>query len=140
MFVHDCMTSRPVTIRSDETLATAHAIMESGRFRRLPVVDDDILVGILSEYDLRDSVDRLDRVAVRAAMTREPFTVAPLDTLEHAVTIIRERQIGALPVVEYGHLVGIITAKDLWIAEPRALPEWDRSLLTVLPLLPPWKK
>ena len=126
MFVRDCMTSRPVTIRSDETLATALAIMKTGRFRRLPVVDDDVLVGILSEYDLRDSLDRLDSVAVRAAMTREPFTVAPLDTLEHAVTITRERQIGALPVVTHGHLVGIITAQDLWIAEPRPLPQWDR--------------
>jgi len=52
--------------------------------------------------------------------------VSPNDTLEHAVSITRQRRIGALPVVDHGHLVGIITAKDLWIAEPRPLPEWDQ--------------
>jgi len=125
MLVRDSMIANPVTISSGDTLATAQALMKAGGFRRLPVVDDDVLVGMLSEYDLRDQLDRLERVAVRAAMTPEPVTVCLADTLEHAVTITRERQIGALPVVEHGHLVGIITAHDLWIAEPRQLPEWD---------------
>jgi CBS domain-containing protein len=92
----------------------------------LPVVDDDALVGILSEYDLRDRLDCLECVPVSAAMTHEVVTVAPVDTLEHAVNVTRKRKIGALPVVDHGHLVGIITVKDLWIAEPRPLPEWDR--------------
>jgi len=125
MFVRDHMTPNPVTVSSSDTLETAQACMKAGGFRRLPVVDDSVLVGILSEYDLRDRQDCLDRVAVRVAMTPEPVTVSPLDTMEHAVTIARERQIGALPVVEHGHLVGIITARDLWIAEPCPLPEWE---------------
>jgi acetoin utilization protein AcuB len=126
MFVRDCMTSRPVTITSDETLATAAAVMRAGNFRRLPVIDDGVMLGILSEYDLRNRQDCLDRTTVAAAMTRAPVTVASSDSLEHAVTLAKLHQIGALPVVDHGRLVGIITAKDLWIAEPRPLPEWDR--------------
>ena len=121
------MSAHPVSITSSETLATAAALMRSGHFRRLPVVDDDVLVGIVSEYDLRDWKDCIERTAVAEAMTREVVTVAASDSLEHAVTLTRIHQIGALPVVDHGHLVGIITAKDLWIAEPRPLPEWDRS-------------
>jgi len=101
--------------------------MRSGHFRRLPVVDDDVLVGIVSGYDFRDWKDCLERTAVADAMTREVVTVAASDSLEHAVTLTLQHQIGALPVCDHGRLVGIITAKDLWIAEPRPLPEWDRS-------------
>ena len=126
MYVREYMMQNPVTITSRDTLAAAHALMKAGNFRRLPVVDDNVLVGILSEYDLRDRLDRLERVSVGAAMTREPITVAPADTLEHAVSLTRALQIGALPVVDHGHLIGIITAKDLWIVEPKPLPEWDR--------------
>ena len=125
MFVRDCMTARPVTINSGETLATAAAVMRAGNFRRLPVVDDDVLVGIISEYDFCKWEDSLDRTAVAVAMTREVIVVAASDSLEHAVTLAKLHQIGALPVVDHGRLVGIITAKDLWIAEPRPLPQWD---------------
>jgi CBS domain-containing protein len=126
MYVREYMMPKPVTITSRETLAAAYSLMKAGHFRRLPVVDDGVLVGILSEYDLRDRLDCLDRVSVSAAMTREPITVSPVDTLEHAVSLTRKRQIGALPVLDHGRLVGIITVKDLWVAEPKPLPEWDR--------------
>jgi acetoin utilization protein AcuB len=128
MYIREYMTPVPVTISSASTLADAWALMQSRKLRRLPVVDDDILVGILSEYDLRGAkTQHLDRVTVRTAMTSQPVTVSPNDTMEHAVSITQRRRIGALPVVDHGRLVGIITAKDLWIAEPRPLPEWDRT-------------
>src|ERR1700683_3034750 len=120
MYIREYMTPHPVTISSADTLAEAWALMQSRKLRRLPVVDNDVLVGILSEYDLRGAkTQHLDRVAVRTAMTPQPFTVSPNDTMEHAVSITRQRRIGALPVVDHGRLVGIITAKDLWIPEPR---------------------
>jgi acetoin utilization protein AcuB len=127
MYIREYMTPHPVMISSADTLGEAWALMQSRKLRRLPVVDDDVLVGIIGEYDLRGAkTQHLDRVAVRTAMTPQPFTVSPNDTMEHAVSITRQRRIGALPVVDHGRLVGIITAKDLWIAEPRPLPEWDR--------------
>jgi len=132
MLIRDCMSSRPISITPDETLATAQAVMRAAKIRRLPVVDGDALIGILSEYDLRDWMDSLNRTTVGTAMTRDPVAVSPLDSLEHAVTLTREREIGALAVVEHGRLVGIITAKDLWIAEPRPLPQWDHPYTTGL--------
>jgi hypothetical protein len=53
MQITNAMTPSPVTIRSDEALAKAKALMEAGGFRRLPVVEDGHLVGILTERDLR---------------------------------------------------------------------------------------
>ena len=53
MFIRECMTKNPVTIEPGDTLARADAKMKTGGFRRLPVVQNGELIGILSEYDLR---------------------------------------------------------------------------------------
>jgi acetoin utilization protein AcuB len=125
MLVHDRMTTNVVTVNSYDTLATAASRMEAAGVRRLPVVDASEMVGIISAYDLRNWPDGLTLIVVRAAMTRNPVTVSSTDSLEHAVSVARKRQVGGLPVVDHGRLVGIITARDLCIAEPRPLPEWD---------------
>jgi len=130
MLVRDCMSANPATVKSTDSLATAKTRMKAGGFRRLPVVDQGKLVGIVGAYDLRKLLDRLDGISlhdipVSAAMTPDPVTVSSMDTLEHAVTVALDRQVGGLPVVDNGRLVGIITARDLWIAEPRPLREWE---------------
>lgn len=101
--------------------------MKTGGFRRLPVVQNGELIGILSKYDLRDDPDSSYSTLVVAAMTPDPVTVSPSATLEHAVALLKAKEIGALPVVERGKLVGIVTASNLWFPEPRPLPEWQRS-------------
>lgn len=126
MFVRECMTKNPVTIEPGDTLARADAKMKAGGFRRLPVVHDGELIGILSEYDLRRYFESLYSTLVVAAMTPRPVTVSPWATLEHAVAVLRAEEIGALPVVEHGRLIGIVTASNLWIPEPRPLPEWEK--------------
>jgi acetoin utilization protein AcuB len=126
MFIRECMTKNPVTIEPSDTLARADAKMKAGGFRRLPVVQDGELIGILSEYDLRDNFDSFYSTLVVAAMTPNPVTVSPSATLEHAVALLKANEIGALPVVEHGNLIGIVTASDLWLPEPRPLPEWER--------------
>src|SRR5271167_4658552 len=102
MFIRECMTKNPVTIRLGDTLAGADAKMKAGGFRRLPVVQDGELIGILSEYDLRDFLDAFYSTLVVAAMTPIPVTVSPSATLEHAVALLKAKEIGALPVVEHG--------------------------------------
>lgn len=92
----------------------------------MPVVQGGELIGILSEYDLRRYLESLYSTLVVAAMTPNPFTVSPWATLEHAVAVLRAEEIGALPVVEHGNLIGIVTASDLWLPEPRPLPEWEQ--------------
>jgi len=53
MFVRFCMTLHLVTVTPQDTLATAQRKMMAGRFRRLPVVQDDTLVGVLTDRDIR---------------------------------------------------------------------------------------
>ena len=119
------MTRNVVTVRPAETLAAAASKMQAGPFRRLPVVDADQLVGIVSEFDLRRYVDSLDSTLVKTAMTRHPITVMPSETLDHAATLMRQHKVGALPVMHLGKLVGIVAARDLMMPEPQPLPEWD---------------
>jgi acetoin utilization protein AcuB len=119
------MARNVVTVRPDDTLAAATAKMKAGGFRRLPVVVADRLIGIVSEFDLRRYPDALDSTLVRTAMTRNPITVMPSDTLEHAATLMRKYKVGALPVMHLGKLVGIVAARDVMMPEPRPLPDWD---------------
>jgi CBS domain-containing protein len=126
MLVRECMTKKPVTVEPGDTLVCADTRMNAGGFRRVPVVHEGELIGILSEYDLRYYLDSFDSFLVVAAMTPNPVTVSPSATLEHAVALLKKHEIGALPVVEHGSLIGIVTASNLWIPEPRPLPEWVR--------------
>lgn len=123
MLVRECMTKEPVTVEPSDTLAHAHTRLKEGGFRRVPVVREGELIGILSEYDLRWYFDSRDSILVGAAMTPNPVTISPSATLEHAVTLLEKNKIGALPVIDHGSLIGIITASDMWVSEPRPLPE-----------------
>jgi acetoin utilization protein AcuB len=119
------VTKNPITVHSGDTLALADAAMRGGDFRRVPVVDAGRLVGILSEFDLEEYRERLSSVLVERAMTVRVVTVSSSATLEHAIDLLRRHNIGALPVVDHGRLVCIVTATDLGLTEPQPLPEWD---------------
>jgi len=113
MIVADLMTSRPLTVRPTDTLQVAQGIMEVGRFRQLPVVDDGKLVGIITDRDLRQHVGQLNHTRVNAVMSTHPFSVHPSTQVEHAVHMLIANRVGSLPVVDNGDLVGIITATDM---------------------------
>ncbi len=119
------MTRDVVTVGPADTLAAAASKMKAGPFRRLPVVEADQLVGIVSEFDLGRYADALDSTLVKTAMTRHPITVLASDTLEHAAALMRRHKVGALPVMHGTKLVGIVAARDLMMPEPQPLPEWD---------------
>jgi acetoin utilization protein AcuB len=107
------MTQDPVTVSPQDTLATAQEKMITGHFRRLPIVHDGTLVGILTDRDVRRHVGVEERTRVAAAMIETPLTVSPLTTVEEAVQLMLKHQIGGLPVVENGKVVGIITTSDI---------------------------
>lgn len=113
MIVARWMTKNPITVKSDEMLAAARRKMEAGEFRRLPVVDRGKLVGIISDRDLRQHVGALAHVKVDAVMSKALVSVTPATMLEQAANLLVKHKIGAVPVVEDGKLVGIITATDL---------------------------
>jgi len=113
MLVRQHMTPNPVIIGPQAMLATAQEYMTVGHFRRLPVVHEGTLVGILTDRDVRRHSGAEDRTKVQAAMTETPLTVPPDMAVEEATQLMLRDQISGLPVVENGKLIGIVTASDI---------------------------
>ena len=125
--VRDVMTPEVTTLKRNDKLTLADDIMHLGRIRHLPVLDDDgqQLVGIVSQRDLfrgalatalgyGQSAQRklLDTLLVKEVMSTDVITTGPSTPLVEAARVLVERKIGCLPVVEGGHLVGILTEGD----------------------------
>ena len=113
MLVSNRMTKDPVTVTADDLLIQGRLKMQKGGFRRLPVVTNGQLVGIITDRDMREHAGYLDRTEVKAAMSTKPLSVTPATTLEAAAQLLLKQKIGGLPVVESGRLVGIITTSDV---------------------------
>ncbi len=113
MRVADRMTKNPVTVTPDASLAKAKTLMEAGGFRRLPVVEKDKLVGIITDRDIRQHLGYLDATRVNGAMTAGPMTVPSHSSVQDAARLMLEHKVGGLPVVDDGRLVGIVTTSDL---------------------------
>lgn len=125
--VRDHMARGPVTIRSDALVRGAIGMMSTRKIRHLPVVDGDgQLVGIVTDRDLRqvlfspalrarlgDVDGAFNTTRVRDVMTWAVVTARPEMDLREAARLMHERKIGALPVVDRGRLVGIITESDI---------------------------
>ncbi len=134
--VSEVMTKDVVSVSEDQTLANLLENMRSMHFRHTPVTDDGRLVGLLTERDLlrmstssllphRESDDFLkQRFHVRDVMTKSVATVSPSTTLKRAGTLMLEKRIGCLPVVdEKNVLVGVITTTDLLRVAISLLPD-----------------
>jgi acetoin utilization protein AcuB len=110
------MTPSPVTIGRDQTLTTAHEMMQKHRIRHLPVLDGGALVGILTDRDLRlvESVAGTDpkRTLVEDAMTPEPYIVSADTPLRDVAAQMVEHKYGCAVVMERGHVAGIFTTID----------------------------
>jgi acetoin utilization protein AcuB len=114
MLVKYRMTKAPVTVGPDEWLSDAAHKMQAGGFRRLPVVRDGKLLGILTDRDARQHRGHLEHIRVGEAMSESPLIlVTPEMTLEEAAAIMLEQQIGGAPVIDRDLLVGIITTSDV---------------------------
>jgi acetoin utilization protein AcuB len=113
MLIRRWMTRNPAIISPIETLVEARQKMDKGNFRRLPVVEDGRLVGIITDRNLRKHVGQLEHTRVDAVMARSVITVAPDMLLDQAANLLVKHKVGGFPVVDGGKLVGIITAIDL---------------------------
>ncbi len=124
--VEQVMTKSPATVSSSDSIRVALDRMRERSCRRLPVVDSGVLVGIVSDRDLRRATNSpyvmrerwyddfmLDHIPVRACMTPNPVKVSPRTPIAEAARLMLDRKIGGLPVVDEGHLVGIVTETDL---------------------------
>lgn len=125
--VLEWMNPRPITISPKTTLTEAHRLMTECHIRRLPVVEDNKLVGIVTSGDLREAAPSvttslsmlelnvlLDKVTVDRIMKRDVITVAPKSRIREAARIMLFKKISGLPVMDGGKLVGIITESDIF--------------------------
>jgi len=106
------MTRNPVIATPDEMLSSIRDKLIRGPFQCIPIIRGGLLIGIVSEQDIHTHAGYLDCTEAYKAM-REPLTVHPSTTLREAARLLRERQLGTLPVVEEGKLAGVITTDDL---------------------------
>jgi IMP dehydrogenase len=108
------MIVEPVTLRPEDSVAEALALMERYRISGVPITDDSgVLVGILTNRDLRFELNVAQPVS--ALMTSQNLVTAPVGTtLEEANQILHRHKIEKLPVVDAdGRLKGLITVKDI---------------------------
>lgn len=122
--VRDLMTEEVVTVPPRTSLASVQELMLERNFRHVPVVDDDLLVGLISQRDLAAFLGRASRsdlteqqlklsdVPASRAMTTGIETIEPEENLRTAAEILLENKYGCLPVVEGARLVGILTEAD----------------------------
>ncbi|MFO7814243.1 MAG: HutP family protein [Halanaerobiales bacterium] len=112
MLIKDIMTKNPITIEVDSTVMEAERILSLNKIGRLIVVEDDDIVGVLTDGDLmnNDNInDNIDKY-----MSEEIITIKELDTVQKAAKILSNNQIGGMPVLNKDdELVGIVTADDI---------------------------
>ncbi len=112
MLVKDKMTPRPIVVSPDMPVSEALKIMRDGRFRRLPVVQAEKLVGIVTDRELREAIP--SDHTVENVMHKQPLTIREDELLETAALMMRNNKVGALPVMQDKALVGIVTESDIF--------------------------
>jgi len=126
--VSQIMSERVVTALPRTTLFEAERTMVMQGFRRLPVIADGKVVGIITAMDIvrffgsgkvfkylqsKTIMQILNTPAVEIA-TKEVFTIASNVDVGQASKMMREKNIGAMPVVEKGRIVGMVTERDFF--------------------------
>lgn len=127
--VRDVMTSQVITLRPEDTLQRVKQLLEENQVNHLPVLEGRKVRGIISRSDylsllhgftIFDTPESRQynrqthgSLLVKEVMTKDVITVRPDDTVRRAAEIIAGHPFHALPVVDDGELVGIITTLDL---------------------------
>lgn len=139
--VSQVMTPRPLTISPSANLAEAATTMQTGRVKRLPVIHQNQLVGILTDGEVCRALPaihegltpwefavRAGSTQVRQAMRFPVLTVEEQSSLKTAIEMMVERRIGGVPVVnEDGLLSGMLTLTDVLKAAAQDAPlTWGR--------------
>jgi acetoin utilization protein AcuB len=136
VLVKDWMSSAVRVVHPDTSVAEAYNIMMQLGIRRLPVVEGERLIGIVTLGDLREarpspatslSIYELNyllaKLTVGQVMTHNPYTVRSETPIEQAARIMLDHKIGGLPVVDDESLpIGIITESDIF---RMLIDQWD---------------
>ncbi|MEE0776672.1 MAG: CBS domain-containing protein [Bacillota bacterium] len=129
MYVKSRMTANPITVSSETSVADAYELLLKHKVRRLPVVDNGKLVGIVTDKELQQLTPSkattlsiyeinylLAKTKVKEAMTTGVYTTTPNALLEEAAVMMRDHKVSALPVLNGEKLVGIITETNIFDA------------------------
>jgi acetoin utilization protein AcuB len=124
--VADWMSETVLAVETTDSIGIARHIMAKHRVNQLPVVENERVIGIITDRDVRDAyptsmmidrgkaIDRFaDAITVDEVMSHNVFTVTPDTALAEAVELLRKHRIGSLPVVKNNKLAGIITRSDI---------------------------
>jgi CBS domain-containing protein len=125
--VRELMTKKVSTLDRNDTLDMVDDVMELGRVRHIPVVDQGKLVGIVSQRDLFRSAlafaigygekgrrTLLRSLNVKDVMNSPVVTTRPDATLASAAALMVKKKIGCLPVLDVGNkMIGILTETDV---------------------------
>ncbi|UCH21799.1 MAG: CBS domain-containing protein [Deltaproteobacteria bacterium] len=146
MRVRDFMTTDLITVDVKTPIMEALGVMKDNRVKRLPVTKSGKFVGLVTRNMIRDaspskatslSVHELNyilfKMTVDHLMVKKPVTVSPHLPLEEAIWLGIKHGVGALPVLESGKLVGIITESDISriVIEALGLGERDSQRITI---------
>ena len=125
--VRDWMTPDLITVSPDTLFTEVFHLMQERSVRRLPVVKEGKLVGIVTWGDVRkasasdvpslsqfEAIELLARVKVKRIMTRDLITISPDMPVTTAAEIMLEHKIGGLIVMDNDQLVGLITGSDIF--------------------------
>lgn len=127
MAVKDFMTKKVVYISPDTTIAHAADKMREQGLHRLPVIENDKLVGLVTEGTIAEASPSkatslsifemnylLNKTKVKDVMIDKVITVSPFASLEDAVYLMLKNKVGILPVVENDQVYGVITDRDVF--------------------------
>jgi acetoin utilization protein AcuB len=124
--VAEWMTETVLAVETFDSINVARQLMAKHRINQLPVLENERLVGIVTDRDIRDAyptsmligqaeeIDKFaERYTVEECMSHNVLTVRPETPLSTAVSLLRRHRIGSLPVIKNKALVGIITRSDI---------------------------
>ena len=130
------MMKKPLTVSIDTPVVEARRTMIEHRIRHLLVTDGGRLAGIVTDRDIRLNMPSpatslsvweinylLARMTVGSVMTKSVITVDPNRNVVEAARIMLDHKIGALPVVDGGTIIGIMTETDIMRAFAAMVPE-----------------
>lgn len=116
VYVRDLMVRNPNTVHPEMTLAQVMELMDAVACRHLPVLENGLLMGMVSDRDVRMAANLpmlTQEVEVAEFMTMSPITIEASATVQEAARLLNDKSIGALLVLEQGSLVGILTVYDI---------------------------
>ncbi len=115
--VRKIMTKDPLTVKPSDSIDRVTRLIFETRIQQIPVVEDKVLVGMITAYDMwkySTESEHVDGLTVGDLMTKKVLVITPKDKVGTAAELFMDRRFKTIPVVNLRHeLKGVITAFDV---------------------------